>query len=150
LRMATTAKHPALYVTCEMAPLRLLQRHIARVTNTFLRKLIRGELAPDEAHRLAQQAIASAPHTYLLDGTLSYADPQHLLEVSEIAREHSRSSSEHFLMVIDSIHSWIQKAPGNEPEYELINAGLDDLLQLSQRLKCAIWLLAERNRSAMD
>jgi replicative DNA helicase len=57
----TTARHPALFVSCEMGALELLRRLTARATNTYLGCLKSGELTPALALQLYERAVATAP-----------------------------------------------------------------------------------------
>jgi replicative DNA helicase len=149
-QMVTSAKHPSLYVSCEMDALELFRRIIARVTNTHLGKLKSSDefdelLSPDEARRLAEETIARAPHVALLDATLAYARPEYLLE----AAESWKADSPHFLLGLDSLHAWVEMNPEPISEYDAINAGLTALRQLAQRLSCPVLIIAERNRLSM-
>src|SRR5918996_1264990 len=53
LQIAATCGFPALFVTCEMAPLELLRRITARVTETLLGRLKSGEYDPTRVVKLA-------------------------------------------------------------------------------------------------
>jgi replicative DNA helicase len=142
----TTAKHPALFVSCEMGALELLRRLTARATNTFLGRLKSGELAPAVARQLYERAIATAPHAYLVDATRAYASPEYLLEVAQLAK----GQSAEFLLVLDSLHAWVEMLPDERSsEYEAINDGLASLRLLANRLVCPVLVIAERNRSTM-
>ncbi len=142
----TTARHPALFVSCEMGALELLRRLTARVTNTYLGRLKSGELAPTVARQLYERAVATAPHAYLVDATLAYASPDYLLEVAALAKGQNAD----FLLVLDSLHSWVEMLPDERAsEYEAINDGLASLRLLANRLVCPVLVIAERNRSAM-
>ena len=123
----------------------LLRRHTARVTGTYLDRLKSGELAPDDVVRMAQQAIAAAPGLALVDGTQAYLAPGLLLDFVRAVRGEAR----HGLLVIDSVHSWAEKAPDQWTEYEALNGGLAALRTLASRLNCPILGVAERNRASM-
>jgi replicative DNA helicase len=145
-QMATTARHPCLYVSCEMAPLELLRRLIARATDTHLGKLKSGELDAAESRRLAERAIATAAGgCYLVDATTAHAPGDYLLEVATIAKDQGG----HLLIVVDSVHSWIESSPDMLSEYDALNAGLVALRQLAHALACPVLTLAERSRAAM-
>ena len=142
----TTAKHPAVFVSCEMGALELLRRLTARATSTYLGRLKSGELAPAVARQLYERAIATAPRAYLVDATLAYASPDYLLEVASLAK----GQSIEFLLVLDSLHSWVEMLPDERAsEYEAINEGLASLRLLANKLACPVLVIAERNRSAM-
>ena len=55
LQVAASSPFPALYLTCEMAPLELFRRHTARVTSTFLGRLKSGEFDPAYSVSLAKK-----------------------------------------------------------------------------------------------
>jgi replicative DNA helicase len=143
-QIATWAKHPTLYVSCEMDALELLRRLVARATDTFLGKFS-GDLDSADARRLAERAIATAPHTALLDATLGFADPEYLFEIVTDLK----GTSPHFLLVIDSVHSWVDSNLESASEYDALNAGLTVLRKLGQRLNCPVLAIAERSRAAM-
>lgn len=144
-QVATVAEHPTLYVTCEMGPLELMRRLVARVTDTFLGRIKSGEIAPDESVRLFRRAVASAPAVHLVDATQSHASPDYLLEAAELAKGDSR----HFLMVLDSAHAWVRSGQQDLNEYEAVSAALSTVGQIARRLDCPVLLIAERNRAAM-
>lgn len=145
LQVAATCGFPSLFVSCEMHLVELLRRHTARETGTFLDRLKSGELLPADAVKLAEKAIAAAPTLALVDGTQTYVSPTWLYNFALDTRQDAR----HVLVVVDSIHSWAEQAPGLESEYEALNAGLAALRQLASRLNCPILGVAERNRAAM-
>ena len=101
LQIAAKCGTPCLYLTAEMSPLELLRRHIARETGTFLGRLKSGEFAPNPVVELAQRAAAAAPLIAFADATRAPAKVRWLADAAEIAR----GESEHFLIVIDSLHS---------------------------------------------
>jgi hypothetical protein len=53
------------------------------------------------------------------------------------------------LVVIDSLHSWVDGAGSDTPEYEALNAGLVSLRMLSTELDSPVLVVAERNRAGM-
>lgn len=145
LQIAATCGAPALFVSCEMAPLELFRRHMARVSGTFLGRLKSGELVPGQALSLARQAVAAAPDLALADATCVFAAPAWL----RAAAEATRGDAPHLLLVIDSLHAWVDGMPGDAPEYERLNAGIDALRALAATLDCPILAVAERNRASM-
>ncbi len=146
LQIAASCGCPALYVTCEMAPLELLRRLIARVTGTYLGRLRSGELSAVEAVSLAKRAIAEAPDLALADATRWSADPSWLLDAAVAVR----GDAQHLLLVIDSVHSWAEsRVPAGMEIREAINAALATLRGLASELGCPILAIAERNRASM-
>jgi hypothetical protein len=145
LQAAALCGCPALFVTCEMAPLELLRRHTARVTGTYLGRLKSGELAPAASLVLARQAVTAAPQLALADATQAPAGPDWLRDAARAVR----GNAEHLLLVLDSLHAWADSLPGDAPEYERLNAALAVLRQLAGALGCAVLVTVERNRASM-
>lgn len=148
LQIATTCGCPALYMTCEMSPLELLRRHTARVTDTFLGRLRSGELEPAASIQLVRKAIEAAPLLAIADATRAFAGPSWLAQAARIVR----GDGPHLLLlVVDSIHSWAESAPGDSAsEYERLNAAVASLRSLATQLDCAVLGIAERNRMSMS
>ena len=109
--VAASCGCPALFVTCEMAPLELFRRVTARVTGTFLGRLKSGELTPAESLALAQRGAQAAPLLAFADATTAFAAPAWIREVALAVR----GDSPHLLLVVDSIHSWAEAAPAVLP-----------------------------------
>lgn len=145
LQEAAECGYPALFVSCEMHLVELLKRQTARATSTFLGRLKSGELAPDDAVRLAERAIAAAPLLALVDATQAYLHPQKLKEFAEATRQDAR----HVLVVVDSVHSWAEASPLGLSEYDALNAHLAELRRIASLLNCPILGVAERNRATM-
>ena len=145
LQLAATCGFPALIVSCEMAPLELLRRITARTTQTFLGKFRSGELHPSTSLALVKRAVASAPLLALADGTLAYPSLDWIRDAALAVK----GDAEHVLVVVDSVHSWAESAPGGIPEYEGLNAALAGLRTLAGVLSCPVLAVAERNRASM-
>jgi replicative DNA helicase len=145
LQIAASCGAPALFVTTEMGPLELLRRHTARVTGTYLGRFKSGELPPAESVALARRAVAAAPRLVIADTTQAFATPTWLREACRLAR----GEAEHLLIVVDSVHSWSDAAPGDIAEYDRLNAALAALRALAHELACPILAVAERNRASM-
>jgi replicative DNA helicase len=145
LQIAATCGTPAVFVSCEMSPLELFRRHTARVTGTYLGRLKSGELTPADSLALARQAAAAAPYLTLVDATRSFAAPEWLRQVGQVARGEGR----HVLIVIDSIHSWAEASPIATTEYESLNAGIAGLRGLAHALSAPVLCIAEQNRASM-
>jgi len=145
LQIAATCGFPALYVSCEMRSLELLRRITARVTETFLGRFKSGELAPADSVGLAQRACAAAPELALADATQAYAAPAWL----QTAALGTQGQARHVLVVVDSIHSWAEAAPGTLTEYDALGAGIAALRTLASTLGCPVLAIAERNRMSM-
>jgi replicative DNA helicase len=145
LQVAATCGYPALFVSCEMHLVELLRRHTARVTGTYLDRLKSGELAPDDAVRKAEQAIAAAPWLALVDATQSHLTPPLLKDFAQAVKGDAR----HVLVVVDSVHSWAEASPLGLSEYDTLNAHLGELRRIAALLNCPILGVAERNRVSM-
>lgn len=148
LQVSSSCGCPALYITCEMTPLELLRRHTARITSTYLGKFKNGTLSGPEARSRATIAAKAAPFLALLDATEIPAAVCEVLHGAEVTRSKD-PDAQHFLLVVDSLHSWADALGADVPEYDRLNAGLAALRLLSKRLDCAVVAIAERNRSSM-
>ncbi len=146
LQVAASAGCPALYVSCEMAAIELLRRHTARVTGTYLNKFKSGDLAPEVSLSYVKDAVTAAPGLAILDATLAHASPQ---VIAEAARE-IQGDDRYVLVVVDSVHSWTRGAPGQQSEYDKLNAYLDALRNVSDALHAPVMVVAERNRASAD
>lgn len=145
LQTAAECGFPALFVSCEMHLVELLRRHTARVTGTFLDRLKSGEIAPDDAVKLAERAIATVPLLAVVDATQSYLAPDLLKDFARAARGDAR----HVLVVVDSVHRWAEASPELLPEYDRLNAHLAALRTVAAQVNCPILGVAERNRASM-
>lgn len=146
LQVAADCGAPALFVSCEMRPLELMRRVTARATSTYLGRLKSGEFTPDESLALARRGSAAAPDLVLADATRGYVSPDDIL----VAAEAVRRDSPRLLIVLDSVHSWVDGCEIDATEYEKLNAGLMQLRALAHRLDCAVLAIAERNRASMQ
>lgn len=146
LQMAASCACPALFVTCEMAPVELLRRHTARATKTYLGRLKSGEMSGADAERLAKQAIEAAPMLAFADATRAPASPKYLHDCAQIVR----GSFPHLLIVVDSLHAWAQGTARGLSEYESLNEAVMNLQRLALTLRCPIVIVSERNRASME
>ena len=151
LQVAASCGTPALFVSCEMSPLELLRRHTARCSGKYLGRLKSGEYTPEIARGFARQAIEAAPDLSLADAT---REPLAIADLRDAAQA-ARGDSKYLLVVVDSLHAWIEGAVTSEPkyaalgEYEALNLGLLWLRQLAHEFSCAVLTVAERNRASM-
>lgn len=150
LQAAALCGFPALFVTCEMAPLELLRRVIARAAGVYLGRLKSGEYTREAFAEHARRALDACPMLYLLDATRSYVARDEILTAAEVCRRNH--SAAHVLVVIDSLHSWANKAPTFRDfgEYETLGAGVADLQRLSAELAAPVLIVTERNRASID
>lgn len=147
LQIAGECRVSTLYVTCEMASLELLNRHVARTTRTSLSLIKSGRLPPDQTNELARRAVAAAPHLALVDGTIAAVRPDWLATAASDLKDDAK----HFLVVVDSVHAWAEGyvRPG-ATEYDMLGTAVNSLSKLAQQLQCPVLGIAERNRAAMD
>lgn len=145
LQMATECGCPALFISCEMRAIEMLRRLTARTTRTSLKKLKSGELTPADSIRLRDDAIAKAPNLVIADATLAYPRRQWIQK----AAEDIRGTNAHVLIVLDSLHAWVDGS-GAATEYEGLNGAMYELLDIAHVMDCPILTVAERNRASMD
>lgn len=155
LQIAAACGAPALFVSCEMSPLVLAKRIVARVTGKFLGHL-RGELPPAVSLELFEQAAKAVPMLALYDATRYPVAARHdgketpgILEAAQAWRD--RHGAEQCLVVVDSLHSW-SDANGNgfDPEYERLNKSVAELLSLAHDLGSPVLAVGEQNRGSMN
>jgi replicative DNA helicase len=146
LQVAVTCGCPCLFVTCEMGPLELLRRIAARITSVFLGRIKSGELPVAESMELAKRAAYSAQDLSIVDATRAYASPAWLRDRADELRK----DGEPFLIVLDSLHSWVDAGmTDGASETEALMAGLAALRPLAAQLSCPILAVCERNRASM-
>ncbi|MCX6344904.1 MAG: AAA family ATPase [Armatimonadetes bacterium] len=155
LQVAAACDFPALYVTCEMTPLELLRRIAARVTGTFLGKFKSGELTPEQSKEHVCRAIVACQNVAILDLTRGYApafasgsnpDELNLYDLADTLR----GDYQHVLIVVDSLHSYADKAQTEAKEYDYLNTAIGSLRSLAAALNCPVLSIAERNRQGME
>lgn len=149
LQIAARCGARALFVSCEMAALELLRRHTARETGTFLGRLKSGELEVKYSTDLARRAAAASPELAFVDATRAPASWEYLRDCAQVALKSDEAAPPHFLMIVDSLHSWVEGAYSGAPEYEALNFGLARLRNLAHELNCPLLLMCERNRESM-
>lgn len=145
MQIAARCRCPAMVVTCEMAPVELLRRQIARETNTFLHGLKTGEMPRLKIEQLACKAIEAAPGISIVDATLAPASLTFLLQAAEVVK----GDGAHLLIVVDSLQSWAEGATDGISEYEILNRAVAELRSLAFSLNCPILVVSERNRDGM-
>lgn len=146
LQTAVECGFPALYVSCEMAPLELLLRIMARVTRTPLGMLKSGELAKTPFLDLARTAIKQCPDVAILDTRGEYTGAEWIATHGNIVKREAAQ----VLVVVDSLHSWVESFPGSDTEYERLNRGIMELQGVAAWLNSPVLYIAERNRQTRD
>lgn len=144
LQIAGECQCPCLYITCEMTPGELLRRITARVTRTYLGKFKDGTLTGTTVGELAARAASDCRRLVIADATQVYARPDWIKQ----AAESLKAGNDHFLIVVDSLHSWAESAGADSQDYELISAACRELRTLAANLECPIVAIAERNRAS--
>jgi replicative DNA helicase len=154
-QIATQSRNPCLYVSCEIRPVVMMRRLVARITDTPVRKLVGGSkrdggLDGSQVRKLAEDAITRVPNASklaIVDAKRQYASPEYL----HARVQALKGADPYFLLVIDSVHAWIRSTPVNAvSEYELITAGLTRLEQLAAELDIPVLLINERSRNGME
>ena len=143
LQIAGTCGVPAVYVTAEQSPLELLRKVISRVTLTPKSEV--ETASPGRVRELAMIAARSAPSLLLLDATRGPAPATLVAEVADELRQ--RFNSREVLIVIDALQPW-SRSLGEGSEYDLIQAGLSDLVRLASELRAPALVLSHRNRAS--
>lgn len=146
LQVAATCGAPALFVTCEMSPLELLRRVIARAAGVYLGRLKSGEYTRAAFAEYAATALAACPGLALLDATRAYAPADHVQAVAEAWRE--RHKAAHVLVVIDSLHAWTggRRDLGDADEYTSLGVAVVELQRMAAALGAPVLVVTERNR----
>lgn len=151
LQLACDCGYPAVFVTCEMSPLELFRRVVARTTKTFLGRLKTGELHPAEMSNLAQRAASRAGDLTIIDATRefvpAFATSAKDYGIDSIADGVRRES--HCLVIVDSLHSWADRGAGESSEYEYLNCAITSLQALASTIAAPVLVIAERNRMSM-
>ncbi len=148
LQIAASCGCPCLYVTCEMRALELLRRITARLSGTFLDRFKNGELTPKQSSDYVQDAVRFVPSLDILDATEAPASPSQIWGLADTFSP-KPPAPPHYLIVIDSLNSWVEGAYPGLTEYEALNMALADLRKIAAHLKCPILIINERNRASM-
>lgn len=143
LQIAGDCGCPAVYVSAEQAPIELFRKHIARVTKTPLDTL--RDAVPNKIRELATAAAEKAPSLLILDAT---SGPAPAVQIEGLAAKlRDRFEARNVLVVVDALQPWA-RGLGTGTEYDLIQAGLSDLVGITSRLKVPLLLLSHRNRAS--
>lgn len=148
LQIAATCGTPALFVSCEISPLEIMRRLMARTSGIYLQRFKSGELEPAEVRARAHVAGEKSPLLALADGTAGFPDSDWLQRQASLVRGDER----HLLIVVDSLHTWASRAPwgARSTEYDGLNTALGALEQLAGALAAPVLVISERNRTGME
>lgn len=152
LQVAAACGCPAIVVSCEIAPVVLVRRIVARVAGVYQGRLTGGELSPETMAEHFAEAAASCPELAILDATQVYASAADVQAVAEVWRDTRRAAS--CLVVLDSLHTWAASRSREEDrrpptEYDSLNDALSELQRLAAALAAPVLVVAERNRASM-
>jgi len=150
LQVAATCGTPALFVTCEMAPLELMRRVIARAADVYLGRLKSGELTREAFAEHAARALQACPYLALLDATGAYAPAEQITACAQGWRD--KHGAESVLVVLDSLHAWTGGRPAfaDFGEYESLGAAVVELQRMAAALRSPVLVVTERNRASAD
>lgn len=150
LGVACACQVPALFVSCELGPLEILRRLIARTTGTYLGRLKSGELSGDATVELARKTAGQLPLFGLMDATRHPAPFDHIAEALTSIREArgTLAKAPGALVVIDSAHTWAGKNADQGNEYENLAWTLSGFEGLAQTLGVPLLLIAERSKAS--
>ncbi|MES2460817.1 MAG: DnaB-like helicase C-terminal domain-containing protein, partial [Armatimonadota bacterium] len=133
LQVAADCQCPAMFVTCEMPPIELLRRIIARTTRTYLGSLKDGSRTPTNVLHLARKAAAQVQMLTILDATQAPASVEDLYTALDTTRAKSPGNP-HALIIVDSLHSWAEGLGGTGEEYDRINEACAALRKVAAKL----------------
>ena len=150
LQIGAQCGFPALFVTCEMSPIELFRRVIARTASVFLHDLKNGVFTREAFAEKADIALRAVAQLALLDATRAYAPAETIRQAAEVWRD--RHQADHVLVEIDSLHAW---AGGSATfrsfgEYEGLGAAVVEIQHLAAELNAPILVVNERNRASVD
>lgn len=150
LQIGAQCGFPALFVTCEMSPIELFRRVIARTASVFLHDLKNGVFTRDAFAEKARITMSACPQLALLDATRTYVTAAEIRAAAEVWREHHDAG--HILLCLDSLHAWARRSPTfrDEGEYEGLGVAIGELQLLSAELGAPILVVNERNRGSAD
>jgi replicative DNA helicase len=148
LQVAAQCGCPALFVTCEMSPIELFRRVIARTANVFLHDLKNGVFTRQAFAEKAGAALKTCPQLALVDATRAHVTADEIGLAAEIWREHHKA--EHILLCLDSLHAWARRSATfrEEGEYEGLGVAIGELQLLAAELAAPILVINERNRGS--
>lgn len=146
LQLAAECGCPCIFVTCEMTPEELLRRIAARVNRTKIGDFKNGNMSGPEAYNLVYDALETCPELYIANGMTEYISSEQIISFAEQIRK----DNGHVLIVIDSLHSWVQSdtSPSSASEYDRLNAAVGQLLAIAATLKCPVIAVTEQNRAS--
>lgn len=155
LALAARAQCAAVYATFEMSVEELMDRHLARETNTFIDKFFDAEVSRAQAADLYDRTKKAMPWLVHFDGLHQSATMDDLRLTAIEAREVCKraTGSKHLLIVIDSFHAMVRKfgivnAEGKSvTEYTATNLMVSYLIALAHELRATILLIGEQSNT---
>jgi replicative DNA helicase len=145
LQIAAGCGVPSIVASTELSSRDVVRRIIASATRTPLRRLQTGRLSPEEVVELGRRAATSAPGLAIADATQGGVDGAWL----ERAIGVMRGEGGHLLLVVDSLHSWVESISPGVDEYVALCAGIACLRRIAVGGDVAVLCIVERNRASM-
>lgn len=147
LQIAAHCGMPTLYLTAELSPVELLRRLCANITSTPLGEIKRG-MPRERLTEILLRTVKAVPLLAFTDATRARVTPNDLEQL--IIAVHQLKRDAPMLLVVDSVHSWVDSFnDADVTEYERLGAAIDDLNGIANRHQLAILAITERNRFAM-
>lgn len=148
-QIAQQCNAPVLYLTAEMSVRALLKRMVARTTVTPLRQLLSATLSPAEEEKLIERTLSAQPKLRFVDGSTQPVGLDYLRNTMEELK--AQDAGGHALLIIDSLHTWINQFMADHPEMEefkAISHGVVTLNEIANDLNIPILIVCERNGSS--
>jgi hypothetical protein len=123
----------------------LMKRHASRVTGEYLGRFKTGEMSPREAVEHGKAAAQFSENLTLIDGTTAPVQADYLFRCAEIVK----GDSPHLLIIVDSLHAWVEGLMTGAPEYEALNGALLAMKRMTQRFNCPLIFVTERNKASI-
>jgi replicative DNA helicase len=146
-QIAADCGFPSLYVTCEIDPLELVRRQVARITGRNRRGLFNGHNPVTDDMELFYRVREKLRGFHILDARREPARPEVISSSMMIVK----GTAPHGFCVIDSLHSWAGPlANGETPEAEYIGKAMNSARTIAVDRGVPVMLLSERNRASMS
>jgi adenosyl cobinamide kinase/adenosyl cobinamide phosphate guanylyltransferase len=145
-QIAQQCNAPVLYLTAEMSVRALLKRMVARSTNTPMRQLLSATLSSAEEEKLIERTLNAQPRLRFIDGSTQPIGLDYLRQTMTELK--AQDEGGHALLIIDSLHTWINQFMAEHPEMEefkAISHGVVTLNEIANDLNIPILIVCERN-----
>lgn len=146
-QIAADCGFPALYVTCEIEPLELIRRQVARVCKVNRRGIFSGRDDPAKEMDRFYRTAEARPGFCILDARVEPAPADYIARSMLVVQ----GTADHALLVIDSFHTWAGAlADVRTPETEYLGRAMNEIRGVCIERNFPAILLSERNRMAME